>query len=153
MIYGNFSAKIINQVRAGFKESNRPRASNGVNPYHSSVSEDKGRSSCHRLARVLDVTEGDDRSCDLGSWQTMPGLSLLCSCLSSASHSPNPTRTHRQGNLSMQSMPTQPPGVENKVGGRSGKSSGKANRIFTPIPNEEKAKKTEPEYIIKTVVF
>ena len=153
MIYGNFSAKIINQVRAGFKESNRPRASNGVNPYHSSVSEDKGRSSCHRLARVLDVTEGDDRSCDLGSCQTMPGLSLLCSCLSSASHSPNPTRTHRQGNLSMQSTPTQPPGVENKVGGRSGKSSGKANRIFTPIPNEEKAKKTEPEYIIKTVVF
>lgn len=59
MIYGNFSAKIINQVKARFKESNKPRASNEMNPYHSSVSEDKGRSSYHRLARVLDVTEGD----------------------------------------------------------------------------------------------
>ena len=132
MIYGNFSAKIINQVRAGFKESNRPRASNGVNPYHSSVSEDKGRSSCHRLARVLDVTEGDDRSCDLGSCQTMPGLSLLCSCLSSASHSPNPTRTHRQGTLSMQSMPTQPPGVENKVGGAERKKFWKGKQNIHP---------------------
>lgn len=59
MIYGNFNAKIINIVRAGFKESNKPRASNRVNPSHSSVSKDRGRSSYHKLARVLDVTEGD----------------------------------------------------------------------------------------------
>lgn len=61
MIYGNFNAKIINKVRAGFKESNKPRASNRVNPSHFSVSEDRGRSSYHKLARVLDVTEGDEQ--------------------------------------------------------------------------------------------
>lgn len=59
MIYGNFNAKIINQVRAGFKETNKPRASNRGDRYHSSDSEDKGRSSYHKLVRVLHVTEGD----------------------------------------------------------------------------------------------
>lgn len=61
-----------------------------------------------------------DRRCDLGErnsyCQAMPGLSLLYSHLSSASHSPNPTRTHRRGNLLMQSMSIQPPGVKCKVG-------------------------------------
>lgn len=45
-------------MRAGFRESNKPRASNREGPYHSSVCKGKGRGSYCELAGVLGVAEG-----------------------------------------------------------------------------------------------
>lgn len=121
--------RLLSKVRAGLRESNKPRASNREGPYHSSVCKGKGRGSYCKLAGVLGVAEGGwtgDVTLERET-QLLPNHgraeiintpdSLFCPPASSgASHCPNPTKTHRQENLLMQSMSAQPPGVDSKVG-------------------------------------